>query len=302
MATIRVRHIDAFTTIPHTGIPAGVILDGHRLSEQQMAEVARELQLPETACVLPTARPGIDCRMRFFAPDRERQTGGPAAIAAVHALAESGLLGMSRNGSYTLRVDTPSGVLPFEIAKPDLGPSLVSLVMPPPLLEKAVQFKTDLVRLLNIQLSDFDNGRTIARNEVLFIGVKRLHLLFTMKPNPYSLASFLSSRDIAGVCVYTTETVDRESAVHSRFFTPHLASLEDPATSATHASLALLLYEGGHLQPREGRCAFQAEQGDAIGRRARIRVEMALEEGKPGAVKIGGNSVTVMEGEMLVNE
>ena len=32
------------------------------------------------------------------------------------------------------------------------------------------------------------------------------------------------------------------------------------------------------------------------------RVELALEEEKPGSVKVGGNAVTVMQGEMIVNE
>jgi PhzF family phenazine biosynthesis protein len=301
MTTIKVRHVDTFSHTPQTGNPAGVVLDGHRVSEQQMASVARELNLPETAFVLTTARPEIDCKMRFFSPEREEQRFGHSAIAALHALAEEGLMGMSQTGSYTFRVDTPSGVLPFEVTKSD-GPTTVSVIVAPPVLEKATQFKTDLIRLLNIQLSDFDNGKTIARNEVLYVGLKRLHLLFTLKPNQYALASFLASREIAGVCLFTTETVDRDSAVHSRFFTPHLASPEDPATCVTHASLALLLHEGGHLKPRDGRCLFQAEQGDAIGRRARIRVEMTLEEGRASSVKIGGNAVTVMRGEMIVND
>ena len=38
------------------------------------------------------------------------------------------------------------------------------------------------------------------------------------------------------------------------------------------------------------------------GRRGRVRVELHVDENKPTSVKIGGNAVVVLEGEMLVRD
>lgn len=301
MTKIKVRVVDTFTRDPHTGNPAGVIIDGKNLSEQQMLMIAREINLSETLFVLPSSKPEIDAKIRCFAPDRELQSCGHSIIAGFHSLAEEGMMGMSKNGKYNFRVDTQSGVVPMDVIKSD-GSIVVMIETKPPILEKATQFKTELLRLLNIQLSDFDTGKTLSRNEYLFIALKRLHMLFTMKPNFFALGSFLSTRDIHGVCVYTAETVDRESVVHSRFFAPHLGINEDPVTCSIQSTLAVLLYENGVLPAQDGLCTFQAEQGDVAHRRGRVYVEMLVENKNPISIKVGGCAVTVMEGEMIIND
>src|SRR5436309_15495723 len=100
MTKVRIKHVDAFTLTPQTGNPAGVVLDGKNLSEHQMADVARELGLSETAFVLPSAKPGADVRMRWFTPSGEALWCGHAAVAGIHCLAEEGVQGTSKNGKH----------------------------------------------------------------------------------------------------------------------------------------------------------------------------------------------------------
>src|SRR5208283_722237 len=181
-----------------------------------------------------------DLKVRCFTPYQETPVSGHALLAGIYSLAEEGLLGMTKKGKYQFQVDTTSGILPVEVTKHE-GLISVMIEVNFPSLTKATQYKTDLVRLLNINLSDFDNRMVIVRNESLFIGLKRLHSLFVMNPNVIALANFLETRGIKGVCAYTTETIDRESVVHSRFFAPHLGITEDSATFSTHSSLAAIL-------------------------------------------------------------
>ncbi len=301
MGKINVKQVNVFTVSPQSGNAAGVVLEGSRLSEKQMLAVARELHLPETAFIVSSVKPGIDIKIRCLAPYHETAVSGHALVAGVFALAEEGLLGMSKKGKYQFQADTPSGILPVEVIKQE-GAISVMITVNFPTLTKATQYKTDLVRLLNINLSDFDNRMVIVRNDSLFIGIKRLHALFGMKPNSIALANFLETRGINGVCAYTTETIDRESVVHSRYFAPHLGIAEDSVTFSTHSSLALILQEIGALDLRDGPCVIQGEQGDVIGRRGRVSMELQVEDKKPTAIKIGGNAITVMEGELLLND
>jgi trans-2,3-dihydro-3-hydroxyanthranilate isomerase len=299
MGKIKVRQIDAFTRVPHTGNPAGVVLEGRDLSEMQMQSIAREMNLSETVFVLPPTRAEADIRIRWFTPTMEVSLCGHATVACFHSLAEEGGLGMEKPGKYSFGVETASGILPVEVTK-EGGEITVMMGMRLPVLERAQGYKIDLPRILNIATSDFENRLPIVRGESLFVPVRRLHTLFTMRPNFLAMASFLSSRKLGGICMYTTETIDRESLVHSRFFAPTLGVNEDPVTGTTHAPLAVLLFENGFLHVVKGCGNFQGEQGDAIGRKGRVKVELNVENDQPVSVRVGGNAVTVLEGEMII--
>jgi trans-2,3-dihydro-3-hydroxyanthranilate isomerase len=296
---IKIKHIDAFTSIPHTGNPAGVVLDGKQLSEKQMQSIAREMNLSETAFIIPSSKPDADIRIRWFTPQTEVPLCGHATVAAFHALAEEGLMGMEKNGNYNFRLETASGILPVEVTKDETSVSIM-IGLRIPTFERVMHYKIDLVRVLNISLSEFDNRLAIIRSDYLFVPVKRLHTLFTMKPNFNTMTTFLTSRKLQGACVFTTETVDRSSAVHSRFFAPNIGINEDPVTGSAHGPLAVHLFDSGLLELQGGRCVFQGEQGDAIGRRGRVRVELSVENDRPQSVRIGGTAVTILEGDMLI--
>lgn len=301
MARIKIRQVDSFTSVPYTGNPAGVVLEGKELTERQMQSIAREMNISETAFLLPPSRPGPDVRIRWFTPTMEVQMCGHATVAAFHSLAEEERMGITNQGKYDFQVETLSGILPVDVVKEDGRISIMMGLKLHP-LEKATHLKVDLVRLLNISPAEFENRISITKCDYLMVPIKRLHTLFTLKPNLLNMASFLSSRNLGGMCIFTTETIDRESVVHSRFFAPHHGINEDPVTGSSHGPLAVCLYENGLLDVKDGRRVFQGEQGDAIGRRGRVTVELNVDDNKPVSVRIGGSAVTVMEGEMVVHD
>ncbi len=301
MQKIKIKHVDAFTRIPFSGNPAGVVLDAKNLSESQMLNIARELNLSETAFILPTSKSDSDIRIRWFTPTLEVPICGHATIASFHAIAEEGSIGMQEDGEYHFKLETASGILPLDVIKEkNLITVMFGLKMPN--LRSGTQQKVELVRLLNITQGEFDGNFPALRDNYLFVAIRRLHTLFNLKPNFVMMSHFLQSRNLQGLCVYTTETVERESKVHSRFFAPNYGINEDPVTGSSHGALAVIFYEKGLLKAQDGKCIFQGEQGDAIGRRGRVMVELAVDDEKPVSVKVGGNAITIFEGELLLNE
>ncbi|HLF15342.1 MAG TPA: PhzF family phenazine biosynthesis protein [Bacteroidota bacterium] len=301
MNSITVRQVDAFTSVPHTGNPAGVVLDAAGLSQPQMQSIAREMNLSETAFVLPPTKQEADVRIRWFTPTVEVPLCGHATVAAFHALAEEHRLGMSAPGVYTFSLETADGILPVEVDRRETS-SFVFLGLRVPEFEKVPHLKVDLVRLLGIPAVEFDNRVPILRDAYLFVFIRRLHTLFMMKPNFLNISGFLSSRNLSGLCLYTLETIDRDSKVHSRFFAPNCGINEDPVTGSSHGPLGVILHDHGLLSVEEGLCSFQGEQGDAIARRGRVRVEVKGQNGRAVSVRIGGHAVTVLRGEMVLQE
>ena len=228
---IKFKHIDAFTDTPLTGNPAGVVLSADGLADHQMQKIAREVAASETAFVLSPESPGAHVRIRWFTPQVEVPLCGHATVASFHALAEERLLGMEEHGIYNFKLESKSGVLPVTVEKSETH-TMTFLGLPVPEFVRAGQFKLDVMRILNIPLEEFDNHMPIVLAENLYVPVRRLHTIFSLKPNLFALAQFLVNRHMQGLCIFTTETIDRESSIHSRFFAPNLGIMEDPVTGS----------------------------------------------------------------------
>ncbi|MGA9120488.1 MAG: PhzF family phenazine biosynthesis protein [Bacteroidota bacterium] len=297
---IRFKHVDAFTDTPLTGNPAGVVLNADGLSEQQMQRIAFEVAASETAFLLHPETPGADIRIRWFTPTTEVALCGHATVASFFALSEEGMLGMEKQGSYKFNLESKSGVLPVQVDKRD-DATQVFLGLPVPEFVRAGHHKLDVMRILNIQMEDFENHIPIVVAGYLYVPIRRLHTIFAMKPNFLAMTQFLANRNIEGLCVFTTECVDRTSAFHSRFFAPTVGIVEDPVTGSSNGPLGAYLFERGHLQDPGPTILLTGEQGDPIGRKGRVLVRLDVDNDRVTAVAVGGRAVTVFEGEMRVS-
>jgi PhzF family phenazine biosynthesis protein len=96
--------VDAFTDTPFTGNPAAVCLLDQPTQERWMQQVAREMNLSETAFLHPE---GDGYRLRWFTPVVEVPLCGHATLASAHVLYETGVLA----ATTTARFYTRSGEL-----------------------------------------------------------------------------------------------------------------------------------------------------------------------------------------------
>ncbi len=298
---IAIKQVDAFTDTPLMGNPAGVVLNAQGLTDQQMLAIAREMAVPETAFILPTSKPGADLRIRWFSSETEVPLCGHATVASFHVMAEEGLEDMTELGSYTFRLETLSGILPVRVEK-TLSHAEVHFGLPVPEFLRAGQFKLDLMRILNITLEEFDPRLQIVMTNYLFVPVRRLHTIFAVKPNFFALSQFLVNRKLLGVCVFTTETIERKSSVHSRFFAPSIGINEDPVTGSANGPLGAYLFEQGVLDDKilADTITIIGEQGDVIGRKGRVTIQLTIHNKTVKSVTVGGRAITTIDGEMVI--
>lgn len=100
-----------------------------------------------------------------------------------------------------------------------------------------------------------------------------------------------------GVYLVTFDTRLPDSDVHARMYAPAIAPHEDPATGSAAASLA------GYLAAREqrdGTRRWRVTQGHEMGRPSLIEIEADRAGRAITAIRVGGASVWVSEGEMEV--
>jgi PhzF family phenazine biosynthesis protein len=304
MKSYRLKHVDAFTSEPFTGNPAGVVLDAKGLGEKAMQNIALELNLSETAFILPPTVRSADLQIRWFTPAAEVPLCGHATIASFHALAESGMYGMKRPGIYHFRLQTKSGILGITVDKRVSG-SLIEFQLPIPNFKIHKKVPDGLLKALRIRPADVQRDLPFVSESYLYLPVKRLSIIKSLKPDLMLLDDFTKSKNTLGVSIFTLETIEESSAVHSRFFAPAVGIVEDPVTGSANGPLGVYLYHHAirrdfpipsFLLP-DGRMEFIAEQGDDMGRRGRVKIRLRVTGHGVRQVSIAGEAVTIMESE-----
>lgn len=292
-----VMQIDAFTTTPFTGNAAAVVIDAGDLDPVVMQRIAREMNLSETAFVLPS---GVaDFRLRWWTPTTEVPLCGHATVAACHALVEAGRLNVP--GSY--RIETASGVLAVELAPSAVAACQVWLDIPIPVFEPASISLPTLATALGLDAAELlDEPPLVRGGEYLYVACANLAPLLTIKPDFSALRLLSHTHDVTGFALYTLSGLDKASALHMRFFGPAIGIDEDPVTGSAQGPLGALLVGLGQIAAADQPTVrYQAEQGDAMGRAGRVLVEVSLDErGELVRSRIGGNAITVLRGELRV--
>jgi PhzF family phenazine biosynthesis protein len=302
MKTIHIKQVDAFTAKPFSGNPAGVVLDADGLTDAEMQTIARELNNPETAFILKPGVKDANLQIRWFTPTEEVPLCGHATIASFHALAESGLEGMKCNGQHYFRLQTKSGVLAVRVEKNFHGIS-IEFELPDPVFKIKKKISPKLFTALSLKPSDLESRLPIVANSYLYLPVKQLSTLLRLQPDYKLLAKQSRTAKYFGICVFTVETKEKKSAVHSRFFAPANGIDEDPVTGSANGPLGVYLHRyavpaGFSVAQKEmsdGRIEYIGEQGDVLERPGRVRIRLHLKNGEVEDVSISGEAVTVFE-------
>ena len=291
---IAIIQADIFTERPFAGNPAAAVLDADRLDEAAMQRIAAEMLVPGTAFVSAATQAGADWRLRMFTPKREVGYSGHTALCGTHALVESGRLPGDR-----VTYDTPAGLLRVDVER---GDGRVQMWLEPP-LPACRPFDGDLGETLDtLGLPRAAVGGwarpVVTPDQDLLVPVRDLAALRAIEPDMRRLAALRAPQHARGVCAVSRETVDRGSASHCRFFAPHYGIPEDIVTGSVHSALGVWLLEAGALPAADGRLVFTAEQGDGLGRPGRLQVELSVEGGRAGRVRVGGRAITVLTGRL----
>ena len=112
------------------------------------------------------------------------------------------------------------------------------------------------------------------------------------RPDVPRLAAALAQVGGQGCYLYCLDPVDPAAVAHARFFNPTVGIAEDPATGSAAGQLVSRLVALGVVP--DG-ALVHVEQGHAVGRPSRIRVQVSGER-----VRIGGAAVIVAEGRLTV--
>ena len=261
--SVTIYQVDAFSSKPFGGNPAGVCILEKLAADNWMQNVASEMALSETAFLV---RGNGAYHLRWFTPAAEVDLCGHATLASAHVLVETGrekrgrqILFNTASGTLSAKVNDEKVFLDFpsEPARP---------IEPSAKLQAAVGQK------------------------IVAAGRNRLDYLVEVESED-ALASFvpdssaISALDVRGLILTAGSTTEFDFV--SRYFAPRFGILEDPVTGSTHCCLT------PYWSAKLGKDSLRARQLSSRG--GTLDVAMVGDR-----VSIGGNAVTTMTCELHV--
>ncbi|MBP9581277.1 MAG: PhzF family phenazine biosynthesis protein, partial [Ignavibacterium sp.] len=120
--------------------------------------------------------------------------------------------------------------------------------------------------------------------------------LWDLKPDFKALNDLSRvKKEFFDIAVFTTETIEKDSAAHLRFFAPYDGIDEDPVTGSACGPLLLVLIKLGLIKNYKDDSMLKIEQGDVLNRNGRVGVK--FDSVKNGLI-ISGQAKTVIKGKL----
>jgi PhzF family phenazine biosynthesis protein len=255
--------VDAFTSKPFKGNPAGVCILDKKPSAKWMQNVAMEMNLSETAFVFPGKTGMI---IRYYSPEAEVKLCGHATLSASHILFETGEV----KNNETITLSSKAGLLTVQ-----KHGDWITMNFPVYPIEK-MRIPAVFSKLTGVNPSELyraGHGWTLA----LLNSEEEVR---NMKPD-----FRLMKNSEFGDLIVTAPSTDRKFDFCVRCFAPALGINEDPVTGSAHCALVPFWNQ------RTGKTRFNSHQVSARGGILKVAL-------KGNRVEISGKAITILKAEL----
>ena len=261
--------VDAFTDTPFSGNPAAVCVGIDALPDSAMADIAKEMNLSETAFVYEAGGDG-ERRLRWFTPVAEVPLCGHATLASAHVLLrelQHPAPVRFRSLSGPLIVHDEGGCLRMDF------PANPAAEAPMP---------AGLADALGIDAATVVFARS---GKVALVILAAEDEVAALRPDYGALGRVVLPGGLMGVAA-TAPGASAEVDFVSRFFAPWLGVDEDPVTGVAHTTLT------PYWSKVLGKAEMSARQRSARGGVLTVR-------NRGDRVELIGQAVTVAHGRIV---
>jgi len=288
--------VDAFTNRPLGGNPCAVIFDSDEMDAATMLALAKEMNLSETAFV---RRSDVaDFGVRYFTPAEEIPLAGHPTIATAFALVNTGRLAL-QGPATTLTLELQVG--PIEVEIISKNENIQQIVMS----QKKPQFPSihnpeEVMSIFGLSINDLLSGfpiQTVSTGTPqLMVPVRDLEVLRRVRVNIPAYEGYRARSDFFSPHLFCLAGITPQGQTFARHFGVPPDTPEDPFTGSATGGMAAYLWHHGLIEsPR-----FIAEQGHWMNRPGQASVEVIGPRDDIETVKVGGQAVTVMKGQLTI--
>lgn len=282
---------DVFTSTALEGNQLAVFTDARGLSDDVMQSLAREMNLSETTYILPrdaATERSEGVRVRIFTVAEELPFAGHPTLGTGFALR-----GTSGAPEVTLHLNV--GKVPVRFEDAPGKPSFGEMTQKDPVFGPTHDRET-VVRAAGLRDGDIDPSLPIQTVSTgvpfTIVPLRGLDVIRNLTPDLKSSAEYLERAGGKFFYFVSRETVDRDARLHARML---FYNGEDPATGSAAGCASAWMVKHGVAKSDE---RVLIEQGMEMHRPSRIFVRASREDDGVVNVRVGGNVVEVLRGEV----
>ncbi len=300
--SLKFYQADVFTAQPFGGNPVAVFPDADGLTDDELQQIAREMNLSETVFVFSPTDPAAVARLRIFTPTQEIPFAGHPVLGTFYVLAQLGRVPTQEQVTHVMQ-ECNIGLFPVELHAEPSRVVRVVMSQPKPEFLDPIDAIDDVYLVggaLGLPKHVIADGKwplqvVSTGLPVLIVPVRTLTAVRSITPDASAIINVSERFGANGIMVFTTVTVESFASVHARMFAPKIGILEDPATGSAGGALGAYLVQNGVVEVGP-RTDILIEQGYEIDRPSRILVQVESDDDVIQGVKVGGQCVMVVEG------
>lgn len=290
--------VDAFATQAFGGNGCVVVHDAGGISEVDRLALVRETSLSECAYLVGSDQ--ADFGVRYYLADKPIPMAGHPTIATVASLLDRGLVSLS-GGCANFILEVGAGVMPIEVVATDGLPRITMTQAAPsfgPEFDPA-----EIAGIYGLNAADIvGTPQAVSTGTPFCIAVLRdKEALRTAVMDHQKLEIFRKNCGVTRVelmepFLVTLGGETAEGDTFSRLLLAPPSSPEDPFTGSATGCMGAYLWHHGLIDTPK----FIAQQGHWMGRPGQGYVEVLGPRDAIHGVKVGGEGVVVMQGELRI--
>jgi trans-2,3-dihydro-3-hydroxyanthranilate isomerase len=285
--------VDVFSSRPLEGNALAVFPDGRGLSDGEMQAIAKETNLSETTFVLPrdseTERQR-GMRVRIFTVQEELPFAGHPTLGTAFVL-------RGATGAAEIKLDLNVGQVPVRFEAQAGQPVFGEMTQVNPKFGSPHD-REAVARATGVSLADLDANLPVQSVstgvEFTVVPVKSLQVIQNLHIDHQKAVPYLEKAGGKFFYFVTKEVADPAARLHARML---FNNGEDPATGSAAGCSAAWMVAHGVAKPDE---RVLIEQGVETKRPSRIFVRAGKNGDAVVNVRVGGNAVEIMRGEIFL--
>ena len=283
--------LDVFTSKRLEGNQLAVFTDARSLSDTEMQAIAKEMNLSETTFILPrdpATEKEKGVRVRIFTVNEELPFAGHPTLGTATVI-------RGTSGAEQVFLDLNVGRIPVTFRNESNGFAFGEMRQRDPQFG-STHPREKVAQLIGVSPDDIDANFPIQTVNTgvpfVIVPIRELRTMQRLRFNPAVAEEYLQDTDGKFFYCICRETTTPSAQIHARMI---FYNGEDPATGSAAGCAAGWMVAHGFAASG---ASVEIEQGVEINRRSRIVVRADKADNKVVNVRVGGNAVEVMRGEL----
>ncbi len=284
---------DVFSSQAFAGNPLAVFFDGRGLRDDEMQSLAREMNLSETTFILPreaAVERERGVRVRIFTVQEELPFAGHPTLGTAFAL-------RGASGAAEIALELNVGKVPVRFEEASGQPVFGEMTQRDPEFGPRHD-REAVVRAAGLRDGDIDPSLPVETVSTglpfTIVPLRGLDVMQRLQVDLAGSAEYLAKAGGKHFYFVCRETADPSARLHARMM---FNNGEDPATGSAAGCTAAWMVAHGVIRADE---RAVIEQGVEMQRPSRIFVRASRRDDRIVNVRVGGNAVEVLRGEVFL--